>query len=772
MRFGNGNLARRNLVPFAKYGTGNIVPTPYREPRNNSEFVGFVEQNPYYLPPDASALTLLQLYKTSPWVRTIVGKIGKAVARQNWYLEDDNGTRITKHPALNFIKSGSAKLPWRASIATTIMHVDLAGESYWALGRDNKGTPSSYAPMPAHWVISVPNATQDYYIIRPRMGITFNVPKADILAFIDTDPANPYSRGASLTGAASVELSTDASASNFLDGFFKNRARPDLIVSGTEGAPLEPESAARLEMTWIEKFRGMLKQHRPFFSALPLNIQEVGSGLRDNEVTDVRKDLRDVVSQIYGIPPEILGRIDSSNRATIDAADYLFAAHTLSPRLEMLGDVLEVFLEDEFNLSARGLSLKFDTPVKEDVKTRLSVMQAQEQAFTPNEFRVAAGLKPLDLEGFDDPIEAPQPPVMFGLKPDTGEDDKPDGDPPDDAGDDGAPAGSKAALAEIVKAAVTSALADQASAEASKPAEAVTAAPTANEAIAELVQTLKDAVAPKPLPVAVDPAPVVVAKTLTPGDIVSVSDAIDDPSVVAEASKLMEQIMNRLLDTYGAELLEQLESDVDFQVNGEVAQWLIDKASSLIGDVNDTTQAALAKSLVEGASNSEDVDALMQRVDDLFAAAAETRVTMIGDTVATALTGFASLSAGKQANLSEKTWITSHDQIVRQSHAAMDGQVRSMDGLFRSPRGGEAQFPGDFGEAAEDINCRCAMRPLLPGEKAAPRHLTKEAKSKYIKWHADAYEVVSYDVSRGIAQVFKGQAAVVKHKLKLAFAGR
>jgi hypothetical protein len=37
----------------------------------------------------------------------------------------------------------------------------------------------------------------------------------------------------------------------------------------------------------------------------------------------------------------------------------------------------------------------------------------------------------------------------------------------------------------------------------------------------------------------------------------------------------------------------------------------------------------------------------------------------------------------------------------------MDRQKRPLDEPFRSPSGALGQYPGDFGTASEDINCRC-----------------------------------------------------------------
>lgn len=55
-----------------------------------------------------------------------------------------------------------------------------------------------------------------------------------------------------------------------------------------------------------------------------------------------------------------------------------------------------------------------------------------------------------------------------------------------------------------------------------------------------------------------------------------------------------------------------------------------------------------------------------------------------------------------------KTWRTMEDERVRSTHKHLDGVTINNDERFVSG-GGEALYPGDFGIASEDINCRCLI---------------------------------------------------------------
>lgn len=54
-----------------------------------------------------------------------------------------------------------------------------------------------------------------------------------------------------------------------------------------------------------------------------------------------------------------------------------------------------------------------------------------------------------------------------------------------------------------------------------------------------------------------------------------------------------------------------------------------------------------------------------------------------------------------------KTWHTMLDNRVRDSHEYLEGMVKPMNEPFYTYNGNSAMYPRSFGEASEDINCRC-----------------------------------------------------------------
>ncbi len=59
-----------------------------------------------------------------------------------------------------------------------------------------------------------------------------------------------------------------------------------------------------------------------------------------------------------------------------------------------------------------------------------------------------------------------------------------------------------------------------------------------------------------------------------------------------------------------------------------------------------------------------------------------------------------------------REWVSSRDDAVRPTHAALDGTKEQPGALFTSESGAAGLGPGMFMVAAEDINCRCVVRPV------------------------------------------------------------
>lgn len=666
-----------------------------REPENAPSFAAqYIAMEPFGSTPRAKAKELADLYNKSPWVRSIVGKIATSVACQKWYFENANGERIDRHPALDFLKAGSPLLRGKNALKVSSAIYDLQGEVFWIIGRDARGVPVQWAPIPSNWVIDTPTVSFMGFRVQSRPGHVVELQVRDVMWLRDPDPTDPYTRGSALTGAAQTEIGADEAAADMLAAFFKNRARPDIIVTGTEKNPIRDQDRAPFEASWLEKFRGVGKAFRPFFSASEIHVHELGSGLKDVETAEIREMGRKVIQEFYGVPPEIFGRLENSNKATVTEARNLFGRYTLDPRLSFIRDEVEPWLAEEFNTA--GLTLCYESPIEEDTEFALKVMQAFPADFTRNEKRKLAKCKAAD-DGDE---------LFDQIDPNDIGDEDPDG-----------PGGGNEKPSEDDK-------------------------PDDSEKAVDVVA---------------------VAKSVNIEDVINVSAAHEDPQVRAEATKLIDELFVELIQKFGSELLEELAAEANFQAAGRVAEFIAEEVPGLLGRVDETTRKELRASLAEGVAKNEAVADLVKRVDAVFEEASKIRASMIGDTVATKITGFASQVAAEEAGFGRKKWLSTRDQLVRGTHASLDGQVVPVNGKFKSESGATAPHPGAFGTASEDINCRCAMRPVIDGEERA---ISNDA--DFVAFHTKAWNRTGKRVRNRFKDIFAAQREVVVAALERA----
>lgn len=375
--------------------------------------------------PEFGTTALLRSYSTMPWLRAVTNKIGQAVGTTQWKLfvqRDNDGkamasgalrrTRtkehfdsvfakqrtifdleeIDEHPLLDLLHHGNDQLPGQMVFQTTQIHLDLVGEAFWLLERNQIGVPMGIWPLPPSWVMDMPKPDKPFFVIRMHSK-RMEIPITEMVRFIDPDPKDPYGRGSGISRSLSDELETDEYAAKHLKSFFYNNARPDIIVSADH---LSPADTARLEEKWLDKQQGFWNRFKPFFLSRKVDVQKISQSFESMQLTELRKHERDTVMQVFGAPPEKFGILSSSNRSTIVAADLFWAKDVLLPRIEHMRNTIQDRLVPMFD---EKLVMGFVSPSVDDKQLNLQVMSKQPGAFTKNEWRLAAQHESLGEDG-------------------------------------------------------------------------------------------------------------------------------------------------------------------------------------------------------------------------------------------------------------------------------------------------------------------------------------------------------------------------------------
>lgn len=367
--------------------------------------------------PRKGSQELLELYKSSPWLKAVVGKISSGEAAVPWKLytgrdpstgkpsrapanilrlkkpelrqqaiqklvDTRNLQEITDHPLLEMLHHGNPFMSGMAAFRVVYEHIELVGEGAFYLRRNGIGAPSSMWPIPPTWIKRLPDENHDTFELRLKAtASTVEVNREDLIWIKHPDVVNPYNRGAGTALSLGDEIEMDEAVSKYLASFFMNNARPDFIVYG-EG--FTAEEGDRVERKWMEKQRGFWRRFKPLFINKDITIKEMSKNFDQLEMTQLRKHERDVIMQVYGIPPERLGVLVNSNRSTIDAGDHFWQKDIIEPRLEFIREILQRQLVPQFD---SRLVIDYQQAVVRDREEEQNIMTKAPFALSINEYR-------------------------------------------------------------------------------------------------------------------------------------------------------------------------------------------------------------------------------------------------------------------------------------------------------------------------------------------------------------------------------------------------
>ena len=364
---------------------------------------------------------ILNAYAALPWLRAVTGRIGQAISSVDWQLyavrqpqqratlepwlqrahaatrrkaiqqliSQDGATEIKNHPLLDTLHAGNDTHTgvqlWRA----TQTAIDLVGESFWLKARNALGAPAALWCIPPTWVDETPTPGRQTYKLNLR-GRRAELPAEEIVWFADPNPANPYGRGTGLASTLGDELATDEYAAKLVRTFFTSGARPDFIVSpkSADGG-IDKSEIDRFRNEWVNRHQGYSRGWEPYMAGQELNVHEFSKDFQSMQLTELRRYERDTIIQVYGVPPELLGVVENSNRATIESAEYIFTRWVLVPRLELLRSILQERLVPDYD---ERLVIDYASPVPADSARQLAASQAAPYTLTVNEWRSLQGL--------------------------------------------------------------------------------------------------------------------------------------------------------------------------------------------------------------------------------------------------------------------------------------------------------------------------------------------------------------------------------------------
>jgi len=333
-------------------------------------------------PPVRGTQEFLETYEATPWVRAVAGKVAQEIGQTKWLLtRTDRDQPVENHILMRALREPNSMMSGHALFRVTQLSLDLVGDSFWLMSRNALGAPVQFWPIPAHWVAETPTPDETTFRVAWKAWQA-RIPQSEMLWLHDPMPADPYSRGAGIVRAMSDEIETDEFAAKHAKTLFFNKAMPDFVVMD-EGAG--PEELASHERKWRQKLQGFWKAMSPFFVNRKLDFwQPQQMNLENLTLVPLRQHERDIQLQCWGMPPEQLGIIENSNRATIDASNYVFQSRLIQPRRRFLADELTVHLAKLYD---ERLEVRFVDTTPADKEHQLSVAKTMPHLNTVDGWR-------------------------------------------------------------------------------------------------------------------------------------------------------------------------------------------------------------------------------------------------------------------------------------------------------------------------------------------------------------------------------------------------
>lgn len=380
-----------------------------------------------------STAAMLAAYSTSPWFRAVIERTSFAAAVVPWRLfavkvapgsrEYKDGSRYVRHAALQFGESIEVRGKILSKLAAddrleeitdhklfnllaqpnpmltgvdarllTFASITVVGEVGWALVRNKLGAPEEFWPVPSHWITRVPTADHNFFDVQINGQVRLFSPD-EFIVFRNPALSNPYGRGSGLGASLADELETDEYISKFQNTWFINRGKPDIIFTvkpSATGGQVDADELKIAKERFENEYRNVSKGGRSFWTRGDIEIKELSHKFVDLDLTEQRTWIKDLVRQVIGCPPEVMGDIESSNRATITEALAILAILSTVPQLERMRAQLQMNLLPMFD---DRLVLDYHSPIPEDRAFKLSAIQAAPWAVELGEMRALQGLE-------------------------------------------------------------------------------------------------------------------------------------------------------------------------------------------------------------------------------------------------------------------------------------------------------------------------------------------------------------------------------------------
>lgn len=343
-----------------------------------------------------------EMYRTQPWVHTLVKKVAVSGARLPILVHErsDDGSRPPIHnsPFGDLLERPSSILDPKQFWIWVMSTFELYGEAILWKWRDQNGQPRELFPLhPTNVNIRrLSDGTLEYdYMPGSRHGSLIPpIPASDVLHFKSYNPQTS-ARGLSWLEPLRQTLLTDDASRRAQAAQWRNGARPSVVIEAPNA--LSDQALTRVATAWKSLHSGVDNWAKTVILEEGMKVNPFQITNVDMQYIAARQLAREECCAVADIPPPVVHVLDHATFTNIVEQMRSMYRDTMTPRLALYESVIDHQLRPDFDPGA-GLRAAFDmgevltgSPEQQTESDAKAIMSGQ---LTPNEVRSRRHLGP------------------------------------------------------------------------------------------------------------------------------------------------------------------------------------------------------------------------------------------------------------------------------------------------------------------------------------------------------------------------------------------
>jgi HK97 family phage portal protein len=640
------------------------------------------------------------LDKYRGWVYRCITLIGNEVSNTELRLYkktvDKKGevskVEVTDHELLNLIRTPNPQMTQSEFLEAWVASQKLEGNAFIFRAKAGKITKEMWIMRP-DWVKIVPSKTADKLIsgyIYQRNGMSNDempVMEEEMIHCKNPNPkyfnnTNPF-RGVGEVMASLDIISEDEVIKNWNKKFFENGAQLSGVLEfdGNVGE----EEVRRMQAKWDRAYQGTENSNKTAFLQGGLRYKPTGISQRELAFVEQRKLDRDEILGMFGIPKGLI-LAEDVNLANANTAVWSFTRFTVKPMLKRIEDALNSTIVKEHG---DNLFFEFDNPVPDD---RTAIVDEYVKAcglwLTPNEIREMEGWE--EIEGGDKLGRGIQVAPAVA-EPAVAEEDKPEPAKEDESKNlkkkelnPARVARGEKAWEEMIKM--------------QSPYQGKYKSAMQKYFNAMRVKVLGEFQKTK-----------------------GIEDIADDDQEVKAVIDILTPLQRELFMAQARSAMKELGVGNDFTFTDAMEKTLKKWNIKLAGGITKTTKEDLKRILEDSVSGGIGYDKTVEKLNEYFGYAEETRAERIAQTETIRIANQASTEGWIQTGVvDEKEWYTAEDERTCEYCSEMDGKVIGLEDNYFEQGDiisvGDKSMSLDYSDVGEPplhSNCRCTLLPVI-----------------------------------------------------------